>query len=136
MERTEAERRLGYLREVIALIWSESDRFVKIRLAAALLLTLIASALIGLGPVALKLVADRFAGDVNTSTVPIALVIGLYVLSQGLARSVGEIRAFFYAGAEQRMVRTLSERLFTHVLNLPLRFHPARKQGAVPQTLT
>jgi ABC-type transport system involved in Fe-S cluster assembly fused permease/ATPase subunit len=136
MDRTEAERGLGYLREVIALIWSEADRFVKIRLAAALLLTLIASALIGLGPVALKLVVDRFAGYVKTSTVPVALVIGLYVLSQGLARSVGEIRAFFYAGAEQRMVRTLSERLFAHVLKLPLRFHLDRQTGAVTQTLT
>jgi ABC-type transport system involved in Fe-S cluster assembly fused permease/ATPase subunit len=136
MERTEAERRLGDLRDVIALIWTEADRFVKIRLAAALLLTLIASVLIGLGPLALKLVVDRFAGDVKTSTVPIALVIGLYVLSQGLARSVGEIRALFYAGAEQRMVRTLSERLFTHVMKLPLRFHLDRQTGAVTQTLT
>jgi ABC-type transport system involved in Fe-S cluster assembly fused permease/ATPase subunit len=136
MERTNVVSGLGNLREVIALIWSEADRFVKIRLAAALLLTLTASALIGLGPVALKLVVDRFAGDVKTSTVPVALVIGLYVLSQGLARSVGEIRAFFYAGAEQRMVRTLSERLFTHVLKLPLRFHLDRQTGAVTQTLT
>jgi ABC-type transport system involved in Fe-S cluster assembly fused permease/ATPase subunit len=136
MERTEAKRRLGYLREVIALIWSEADRFVRIRLAGALLLTLIASALIGLGPVALKLVVDRFAGDLKTSTIPVALLIGLYVLSQGFARSVGEIRAFFYAGAEQRMVRTLSERLFTHVMKLPLRFHLNRQTGAVTQTLT
>ncbi|HMH28732.1 MAG TPA: ATP-binding cassette domain-containing protein [Steroidobacteraceae bacterium] len=138
MERTEAERGLGNLREVIALIWSEADRFVKIRLASALLLTLIASVLIGLGPVALKLVVDRFAGDVKTSTVPLGLglVIGLYVLSQGFARSVGEIRALFYAGAEQRMVRTMSERLFAHVMKLPLRFHLDRQTGAVTQTLT
>ena len=136
MERTGAERGLGYLREVIALIWNEADRFVKIRLAFALLLTLIASALMGLGPVALKLVVDRFAGDVKTSAIPVAVLIGLYVLSQGFARSVGEIRAFFYAGAEQRMVRTLSERLFTHVLKLPLRFHLDRQTGAVTQTFT
>jgi ABC-type transport system involved in Fe-S cluster assembly fused permease/ATPase subunit len=138
MERTEAERGLGNLREVIALIWSEADRFVKIRLASALLLTLIASVLIGLGPVALKLVVDRFAGDVKTSTVPLGLglVIGLYVLSQGFARSAGEIRALFYAGAEQRMVRTMSDRLFAHVMKLPLRFHLDRQTGAVTQTLT
>src|SRR6202021_4139678 len=103
MERAEPKRRLGYLREVIALIWSEADRFVKIRLASALLLPLIASALIGLGPVALKLVVDRFAGAAKTSTVPLVLIIGLYVLSQGLARSAGEIRAFFYAGAVRRL---------------------------------
>ena len=136
MERAEAKRGLSYLREVIALIWSEADRFVRIRLASALLLTLIASVLTGLGPVALKLVVDRFAGDVKTSTVPLGLLIGLYVLSQGFARSVGEIRALFYAGAEQRLVRTMSERLFAHVMKLPLRFHLDRQTGAVTQTLT
>src|SRR3984957_16149396 len=136
MERAEPKRRLGYLREVIALIWSEADRFVKIRLASALLLTLIASALIGLGPVALKLVVDRFAGAAKTSTVPLVLIIGFYVLSQGLPRPAGGVRAFFSAGAEQRMVRTLSERLFGHVLKLPLRFHLDRQTGAVTQTLT
>src|ERR1700675_4323386 len=34
------------------------------------------------------------------------------------------------------MGRTLSERLFTHVLNLPLRFHLDRQTGAVTKTLT
>ncbi len=136
MERAKAAGSLGYLHEVIALIWIEADRFVKIRLAGALLLTLIASVLMALGPVALKLVVDRFAGDVKSSTVPLALVIGLYVLCQGLGRSVGEIRALFYGDAEQRMVRTLSERLFTHVLKLPLRFHLDRQTGAVTQILT
>lgn len=136
MARIDAESRLGSLREVLALIWSEADRFVRIRLAAALLLTIITSALTGLGPVALKLVVDRFANDLKTSTVPVVLLIGLYVLSQWLARSVGEIRASFYAEAEQRMVRTLSERLFAHVMRLPLRFHLDRQTGAVTQTLT
>jgi ABC-type transport system involved in Fe-S cluster assembly fused permease/ATPase subunit len=136
MERARAEGGLGYLRKVIALIWNEADRFVKLRLAASLLLTLIASALTGLGPVALKLVVDRFAGDLNSSTAPVTLLIGLYVLSQGFARSVGELRAFFYGAAEQRMVSTLSERVFTHILKLPLRFHLDRQTGALTQTLT
>jgi ABC-type transport system involved in Fe-S cluster assembly fused permease/ATPase subunit len=135
MERAHNERGLGYLREVIALIWNEADRFVKVRLASSLLLTLIASALTGLGPVALKLVVDRFAGGTNASTTPVAVLIGLYVLSQGFARSVGEFRAFAYGAAEQRMVRTLSERLFTHLLKLPLRFHLNRQTGAVTQIL-
>lgn len=127
---------LGSLREVIALIWSEADRFVRARLAAALLLTISTSALAALGPVALKLVVDRFAGATNASAVPVGLLIAAYVLSQWLARSVGEIRASFYAEAEQRMVRTLSERLFAHVMRLPLRFHLDRQTGAVTQALT
>jgi ABC-type transport system involved in Fe-S cluster assembly fused permease/ATPase subunit len=136
MAGTDAQMGLRNLREVIALIWSEADRFVRIRLGAALLLTITASALAALGPVALKLVVDRFAGDMKASAVPIGVLIASYVLSQWLARSVGEIRASFYAEAEQRMVRTLSERLFAHVMRLPLRFHLNRQTGAVTQALT
>src|SRR5882672_5740469 len=127
---------LGNLREVIGLVWSEAGRFVKTRLAATLLLIIIASALIGLGPVVLKLIVDRFTGDAKAPTVPLALLISLYVLSPWLARSVGEIRGFIYARAERRMLRMLSEQLFAHVLRLPLRFHLDRQTGAITQALT
>jgi ABC-type transport system involved in Fe-S cluster assembly fused permease/ATPase subunit len=127
---------LGNFREVIALAWSEADRFVKVRLAGALVLIMIASALTGMGPVALKLIVDRFSGGLTAPHVPVALLIGSYVLSQWLARSAGEIRGFVYARAERRMVRTLNERLFAHILRLPLRFHLDRQTGAVTQALT
>lgn len=134
--RHRAAGHLGYLLEIIELIWSQSDSFVRNRLATALLLVLISSVLSGLGPVALKLIVDKFAGSTQESTVHVALLISLYVLSQGLARSIAEIKAFVYARAEQRMVRTLSERLFSHVMKLPLRFHLDRQTGAVTQGLT
>jgi ATP-binding cassette subfamily B protein len=59
----------------------------------------------------------------------------LYVLSQWLARTVGEIRGLVYARAERRMSRMLSERLFAHVMRLPLRFHLERQTGAISQAL-
>lgn len=128
--------RLGNFREVITLVWNEADRFVKVRLGGALVLIMIASALTAMGPVALKLIVDRFSGEVSALYVPVALLIGSYVLSQWLARSAGEIRGFIYARAERRMVRTLSERLFAHLVRLPLRFHLNRQTGAVTQALT
>jgi ABC-type transport system involved in Fe-S cluster assembly fused permease/ATPase subunit len=124
------------LQEVLTLVWNEAGRFVKLRLAAAVLLVIIASALSGLGPVALKLIVDQLSGAAAASTVSVVLLVGLYVLSQWLARSVGEIRGFIYARAERRMLRTLSERVFAHVLRLPLRFHLNRQTGAVTQVLT
>ena len=127
---------LGNLREVIDLVWTEAGGFVKLRLLMALLLIIAASALTALGPVALKLVVDGFASQAKGPPVSVALLIGLYVLSQWLSRSVGEIRGLVYARAERRMSRTLSERLFAHVLHLPLRFHLDRQTGAVTQALT
>jgi ABC-type transport system involved in Fe-S cluster assembly fused permease/ATPase subunit len=63
------------------------------------------------------------------------LLIGLYVLSQWLARTVGEIRGLVYARAERRMSRMLGERFFAHVMQLPFRFHIERQTGALSQTL-
>ncbi|HUI60646.1 MAG TPA: ATP-binding cassette domain-containing protein [Steroidobacteraceae bacterium] len=121
------------LRAVITLVWTDADTFVRLRLAAAVLLVIAASAITALGPVALKLVVDGFASGGRGTHV--SALIGLYVLTQWLARIVGESRGLLYARAERRMSRLLGERLFSHVMQLPLRFHLGRRTGAVGQTL-
>jgi ATP-binding cassette subfamily B protein len=126
---------MASLREVIALIWTDATGFVRLRLVVALLLIMAASAMTALGPVALKLVVDGFTGQGGGAGISAVTLIGLYVLSQWLARTVGEIRGLVYARAERRMSRMLSERLFAHVMRLPLRFHLERQTGAISQAL-
>jgi ABC-type transport system involved in Fe-S cluster assembly fused permease/ATPase subunit len=126
---------MASLREVIGLIWTDATGFVRFRLVLALALIIAASAMTALGPVALKLIVDAFTGQGGATGLSVAVLIGLYVLSQWLARTVGEIRGLVYARAERRMARTLSERLFAHVMRLPLRFHLERQTGAISQTL-
>jgi ABC-type transport system involved in Fe-S cluster assembly fused permease/ATPase subunit len=126
---------MASLREVIALIWTDATGFVRLRLVVALLLIMAASAMTALGPVALKLVVDGFTGQGSGAGISAVTLIGLYVLSQWLARTVGEIRGLVYARAERRMSRMLSERLFAHVMRLPLRFHLERQTGAISQAL-
>ena len=124
---------LTRLRGVIALIWTDADGFVRLRLAGVVALVMAASAVTALGPFALKLVVDAFAsGGRGTS---VSLLVFLYVLTQWFARIVGEIRGLLYARAERRMSRMLGERLFSHVMQLPLRFHLGRRTGAIGQTL-
>jgi ABC-type multidrug transport system fused ATPase/permease subunit len=126
---------MASLREVSALIWTDATGFVRLRLVVALLLIMAASAMTALGPVALKLVVDGFTGQGSRAGTSAVTLIGLYVLSQWLARTVGEIRGLVYARAERRMSRMLSERLFAHVMRLPLRFHLERQTGAISQAL-
>jgi ABC-type transport system involved in Fe-S cluster assembly fused permease/ATPase subunit len=126
---------MASLREVIALIWTDANGFVRLRLVVALLLIMVASAMTALGPVALKLVVDGFTKQGSGAGISAVTLIGLYVLSQWLARTVGEIRGLVYARAERRMSRMLSERLFEHVMRLPLRFHLERQTGAISQAL-
>ncbi len=134
--RVEVTSGVSTLREVFSLVWSQASGFVKGRLIAAMLLVTVASALTALGPVALKQVVDGFTSSKKGTAISAGAWICLYVLSQWLSRSVGEIRGLVYARAERRMSRTLSERLFEHILRLPLRFHLNRQTGAVTQSLT
>jgi ABC-type transport system involved in Fe-S cluster assembly fused permease/ATPase subunit len=120
--------------QIMGVLWSDADRFVRRRLAAVMALVIATSVLTALGPLALKGLVDGFTGRAWNSLSPSTLV-GAYVLSQFLARAVGEVRGLVYARAEQRMFRVLSGRLFAHILRLPLRFHLDRQTGAVSQTL-
>lgn len=126
---------VGGLQELLRLIWSDATRFVKFRLATVLSLVITASVLTALGPIALKLVVDGFTGQTKGTPLSPLLLIGVYVLSQWLARSIGELRGLIYARAERRLFRSVSERLFAHLMQLPLRFHLKRQTGAINQTL-
>lgn len=126
---------LSVLGEVAALVWSQSSSFVRRRFVVALVLVVGSGVLTPLGPVALKLIVDRFTGQQAASAISIGMLIALYVMSQWLSRGVGELRSLAYSSAERRMFRSLSERLFGHVMRLPLRFHLERQTGAVTQTL-
>lgn len=127
---------LASVREVAALIRGEIDGFIRRRLGGALVLIVAASVLTALAPVAFKLIVDGFTGQASGASVNAVHLILLYVLSQWLARVLGEFRTLVYTQAERRMYRTLSQRLFAHVMHLPLRFHLDRQTGAVSQTLT
>ncbi len=118
----------------MGIMWSDADRLVRRRLAAVLLLVITASVLTALGPLALKWLVDGFTGQAR-NLLSSSILVGAYVLSQFLARTVGEIRGLVYARAERRMYRVLSGRLFAHLLRLPLRFHLDRKTGGISQTL-
>lgn len=126
---------IGGLSELLRLIWSDATRFVKVRLATVLLLVITASVLTALGPITLKLVVDGFTGQTKGPPLSPLLLIALYVMSQWFSRSIGEIRGLVYGRAERHMFRRVCERLFAHLMHLPLRFHLERQTGAFNQTL-
>jgi ATP-binding cassette subfamily B protein len=112
----------------------EISPYVRRRLAEVLGLVLLGAAMNALAPLALKGVVDGLTGQ-QPIVVPLGFMIGLYAASQWLGRSSAELRALRYAQAERRILRTLSERVFAHVLRLPLRFHLERQTGAVSQAI-
>lgn len=125
--------RMSGLREILALLNREATPFVRRRLTWVLLLVVVSAILTALAPVALKQLIDGFTGHGRLSPM---LLVALYALSQWLVRVLGEARGLLYRRIQWRMFRTLSERLFAHLMQLPLRFHLDRHTGAISETLT
>ena len=121
--------------DVLKILYREATPFVRRKIALVLILVVAAALLTALGPVALKMVVDGFTEKARGAVSPL-LLVALYVMSQWLARAAGELRMLIYGRVERRMFRTLSERLFAHLMHLPLRFHLERQTGAVSETLT
>ena len=125
---------VGRLAEVCRFIRADLVPFVRSRLVAVVALIFVASGLTAIGPVALKLIIHGLTGKSGIALSTVAIVV-FYALSQWLARALAEFRSYLYAGAERRMARTLSERLFAHVVGLPFRVHIDHSTGALSQTL-
>ncbi len=126
---------LRTLGDVARVMSRDITPYVKVRLAVVLCLLVVGSALNALAPVALKRAVDVLAYAHRSAPAWVLAWVALYIGSQGLARSLGQIRGLAYARVERRLFRSLSERLFAHVMHLPLRFHLDRRTGAIGQTL-
>lgn len=133
--RSSVRSALESIRSLGAIIWSETNAFVKIRIAVVLILVVAAAVLTALGPVALKRLVDSFSEPAAVAGIGTYLLVTFYVLSQFLSRSAGELRGFIYARIERRVFRALSERVFEHLMRLPMRFHFSRRTGALHQAL-
>lgn len=133
--RTRVLSSISIFREVGRLIWAEADGFVKLRFGAAVLLVSVTSVITALGPVLLKGIVDRLAGTVRDGELPLLFWAAAYVLVQWIGRAVVEGRGLILARAERRTARRLSERLFAHILRLPLKYHLGRQTGALMQSL-
>jgi ABC-type transport system involved in Fe-S cluster assembly fused permease/ATPase subunit len=125
----------GHIRAVTRLVWGQASRDVKVRLAIVVVLVVTSSVLTALGPLMLKWIVDHFTGAAPAAGASVFVLVGLYIASQWLGRAVGEIRAWMHTRAQRRLFTALSERLFEHLMRLPLRFHLDRRTGAVSRIL-
>ena len=128
----ESRRHLWW--RAVGLLRGEVTPYVALRLTEVLLLVVFGAAMNALAPLALKWIIDGLSGE---GRVPLGagVLVGFYAVSQWLGRSSAELRTLRYARAERQVLRTLNERLFAHVLRLPLRYHLTRQTGAVSQTI-
>jgi ABC-type transport system involved in Fe-S cluster assembly fused permease/ATPase subunit len=128
--------RLAGLREFLELFKSVATPFVRRRLAGSLIIALAVSSFVSAGPLALKWIVDSIAAPSPPAIQFLLLLAGVYVVTQWLNRILGSVQAYVQAQADRRVYRMLSDRLFDHVIRLPLKYHLGRRTGAVNETLT
>lgn len=121
--------------EVAQLLWREVTPFVRAKISYILLLVLTGAVLTAITPLALKLLVDTLTTEARAKPALVCLLVVLYVVGLWLARIAVELRGVAYARASQRVFRTLSERMFSHLIHLPLRFHLDKRTGGINQTL-
>ncbi len=129
------EAKAPTIREIATLIWSQASQFVRTRLIFALLLVIGSSMAVALAPLSLKLIVDRLAPGSSGTAMHPAWFIAFYVFCIWLSRMLAAARGYFHAQADRRMNSVVSDQLFSHVIDLPYRFHLERQTGAINETL-
>lgn len=129
---TSAAKEFSTLRPTIALIWSMADFTAKRALLYAVLAVCVTALITALMPFLLQSIIDRLtiSGILPTLFVVIAL-IAAYVLGQFSSRVFTELRTLATGIGEQRTRKLIGYRTFSHLLDLPLRFHLNHKSGSV-----
>ena len=127
---------IAALRATAEIIWAESDSFTKRQLVASFALLVVGSVLGALAPVIYKLLIDSFSGvaPVAEQLTPPVLLVASILCGYVIAIS-GVTRGLVHGLGTTRLNRRISNRLFGHIVRLPLRFHLDRKTGAIGETL-
>jgi ABC-type transport system involved in Fe-S cluster assembly fused permease/ATPase subunit len=124
------------LRDISQLFWSTASGYVRSRIVLALALIVVSSVITALAPLALKFVVDGFTDQAAIRGLSIFVLVAIYIAAQWLGRVLADIRTLVHGQADRRLYRKLSDRLFAHVMHLPMRFHLERQTGAVNETLS
>ena len=105
------------------------------QLILAVLLVIFAAASSALAPVWLKDLIDSLTVREAVQRYAVWGFAVAYVGALALSRLANEIRGIVFGRAEQWLFRLVSERLFFHVMRLPMNFHVETKAGTVSQSL-
>lgn len=112
-----------------------ADSYVRRCLVFAFLIMATSAVLSALTPIALKFLIDSLQKPGGAHHWA-PMLLAAYVASEFLQRILSALQPRFHGRGEQRLRRSLSRRMFEHILSLPLRFHLDRSTGAIGEILT
>lgn len=123
------------LEAIARMVWREMTPFTTRRLGSVVIFVMVSAVLRALAPVALRSLIDGLSDRGGDGAGWVWGSIFLYVIALSGARVGDELRDLVFARARIRIFRVLSERLFSHLMHVPLPFHLERQSGALTQAL-
>ena len=132
------ERRSGLrtLRRVGPYLWPDGNRTVKVRVALALAVLVLAKLVAVYTPMLYKGAVDSLAAE---GVPPLALgAVGLtvaYGMARILTNGFQQLRDAVFAPVGQRALRRLALETFTHIHRLSMRYHITRKTGGLSRII-
>jgi len=118
-------------RDLWAVLRAAADVSIRARLALAALLAILAAALSGFAPLALKQLIDRLSAEPAEASA--FAFLALYLAAMGAGRLAAQAQTYVFATGDQRLQARLSAAAFDHLLRLPMRFHLDRQAGGLIQ---
>ncbi|MDO1558896.1 ABC transporter ATP-binding protein/permease [Brevundimonas sp. 2R-24] len=126
------------LRSLFGLIGRSGAPQLRLRIAAAFVLTLVAKVLGVMAPLALGAAVNRLAED-QPAGVGVALGFSAFAIGWAgirfLSAALPEIRGALFAPVSQAAQRRAATEAFGHALSLSLDFHQTKRSGALSRTV-
>jgi ABC-type transport system involved in Fe-S cluster assembly fused permease/ATPase subunit len=131
------------LRSLLPFIWPEGRRDLRIEVAAAFVVLVIAKLVTVAVPVAFKWVTDWLASDLAKPDVAsakhlalgVAMLIVAYGAGRVLSMVLNQVRDVLFTRVGQHAIRELNNRTFRHLHKLSLRFHLERRTGGLSRVI-
>ena len=125
-------------------IWPKDRTDLKVRVAGALVILVLAKVLTVCIPFLYKWATDALVSPANAAgdkaglaliiTVPVMLVIA-YGVGRILLNAFNQMRDALFARVSENAIRKLGHRAFVHMHRLSLRFHLQRRTGGLSRTM-
>jgi ABC-type transport system involved in Fe-S cluster assembly fused permease/ATPase subunit len=134
MEAYTTKPNLRILRLLGGYLWPKNQPKMAIRIVLALTVLVLGKLAAAWIPLFYKQALDVLSHPQQLVAIPVFLLV-VYGCSRMISFGLVESREFFFARVEQRAVRTISLRVFTHLHSLGLAFHLDRHTGGVSRIL-
>jgi ATP-binding cassette, subfamily B, heavy metal transporter len=131
----ETEASFATLKRFLPYLWPRDDRKLRMRVVGAVLLVLVAKAITLFGPYPYKWAIDAMSAEQNAAVGLVMALVAAYAGARFAGVIFDNVRNMVFERVGQDATRHLAVTVFKHLHDLSLRFHLARRTGAVTKVI-